>query len=42
MGFFFNRVEILEQIKIAPEVYTLILKEVVRRRDFTSQYMEVN
>ena len=38
---FFDRFEILEQIKLAPRVYALSVKEVVRRKDFASQYVKV-
>ena len=38
---FLDRFEILEQIKFAPRVYALTVKEVVRRRDFASQYVKV-
>ncbi|XP_028403740.1 RB1-inducible coiled-coil protein 1-like [Dendronephthya gigantea] len=33
-----KRVEILEQIKDAPRIYAMTVKEVVRRREFSSQF----
>jgi hypothetical protein len=34
--------EILEQINLAPRIYALTVKEVVRRREFISQFAKVN
>jgi hypothetical protein len=39
---FLDRMEILEQINLAPRIYALTVKEVVRRREFTSQFAKVN
>jgi predicted house-cleaning NTP pyrophosphatase (Maf/HAM1 superfamily) len=35
------RMEILEQINVAPRVYALTVKEVVRRQEFTSHFAKV-